>query len=168
MAKTRPTFSLTETAELIGVSRSTIERALRDGAPAVQIADRSRRQEWRLHVGDVAQWLIAQRVAKAEAAFLGEKGEVRRFKTRRLVAETILAEQRAEEELRRVVDVEYVTDRLTRFCAALRTQLSTVGAKVADRASAISQPTRIKELIDAELREALRSIDGAENIGAEK
>lgn len=167
MAKTRPTFSLSETATLIGVSRSTIERALRDGAPAVQVADRSRRQEWRLHVGDVARWLIAQKMAKIEAALQGEKGEIRRFKTRRLIAETILAEQHAEDELRRVVDVEYVTQKLSTFLERLRARLGGVGARVAARAAPISQPAQIKELIDADIREALRSAQEAEKAGAE-
>lgn len=61
------TYNLIETSEITGLSRSTLERALREGCPAIERADRDQRKEWRLCIADIIAFRILQKRKEAYA-----------------------------------------------------------------------------------------------------
>lgn len=167
-ASERRTFSMFEAATIIGVTRQTLAKWVNDGCPTVTKGDRSRGIEWEINIADVIGWREQRLIEEISAKYQDKGGATNEagYRTRRAAAEAVIAEIEAEETLHRVVDVEYVTQKLSQFLANLRTRMTGVGAKVAGRAASMKSPAQIKELIDAEIRESLRTIDGAEKIGA--
>lgn len=169
-ASERRTFSMFEAATIIGVTRQTLAKWVNDGCPVVTKGDRSRGIEWEINIADVITWLRQRDIEEISAKYQ-EKGGLTNeagYRTRKAAADAVIAEIEAEEALRRVVDVEYVAQKLSQFLSALRTRMTGVGAKVAGRAASMKSPAQIKELIDQEIRESLRTIDGADNIGADR
>jgi phage terminase Nu1 subunit (DNA packaging protein) len=163
----RRTFSIFEAAGLIGVHRNTLMKWINDGCPAVSRGDSKRGKEWEISLPDVWAWREQRLVDEISAQFRDKTGATNEagYRTRKAAADAIVAEIEAEEALRSVVDVEYVTQRISGFLADLRTKLSALGAKVAGRAATMTSAPAIKELIDQEIRESLRAVNGAERIG---
>lgn len=60
-------FNLADAAEITGLSRSTLERMLREGMPYVEHADRNRRKEWKLCLGYVFAFRAMQKRKEAYA-----------------------------------------------------------------------------------------------------
>lgn len=169
-AAERRTFSMFEAASIIGVTRQTLAKWLNDGCPAVTKGDRARGIEWEINVADVIRWREQRLIEEISAKYQDKGGATNEagYRTRRAAAEAVIAEIEAENALQQVVDVEYVTQKLAQFLASLRARMTGVGAKVAGRAASMKSAAQIKELIDAEIRESLRTIDGAENIGTDR
>lgn len=167
MAAERRTHSIFEAAGLIGVHRNTLMRWINDGCPAVSKGDSKRGKEWEISLSDVWAWREQRLIDEISAQFRDKTGATNEagYRTRKAAADAVVAEIEAEEALRTVVDVEYVTQKLTGFLSDLRAKLSAVGAKVAGRAASMSSAAAIKELVDQEVRESLRAINGAERIG---
>ena len=59
------TFSLNELAGLVGVTRQTVDRWLKQGCPFVEKADRDRGKEWRLSLPAVIEWREKRAVEQA-------------------------------------------------------------------------------------------------------
>lgn len=161
-------FSLFEACTVYGVHRNTLAKWIAEGCPVVTKGDRSRGVEWEICIADVVAWREQRLIEEISAQYQDKTGATNEagYRTRRAAADAVVAEIAAEEALRRVVDVDHVTGKLAGFLTALRARLTGVGAKVAGRAASISSAAKIKELIDQEIRESLRTIDGAEKIGA--
>jgi phage terminase Nu1 subunit (DNA packaging protein) len=169
-AAQKRTFSLFEAASILGVHRNTLAKWINDGCPVVTKGDRDRGIEWEICIADVIGWREERLIEEISAKYQ-EKGGLTNeagYRTRKAAADAVIAEIEAEEALRRVVDVEHVTSKLSQFLTNLRERMASVGAKVAGRAASMKSAAQIKELIDQEIRESLRTIDGAENIGADR
>jgi phage terminase Nu1 subunit (DNA packaging protein) len=167
MAAERRTHSIFEAAGLIGVHRNTLMKWINDGCPAVSRGDSKRGKEWEISLPDVWAWREQRLVEEIASQFRDKTGATNEagYRTRKAAADAIVAEIEAQEALRSVVDVEYVTQKLSSFLADLRGKLSSLGAKVAGRAASMTSPAAIKELVDQEVRESLRAVNGVERIG---
>lgn len=168
-APQKRTFSLFEAASILGVHRNTLAKWINDGCPVVTKGDRGRGVEWEICIADVIAWREQRLIEEISAKYQDKGGATNEqgYRVRKAAAEAVVAEIEAESALKRVVDVEYVTTKLATFLGNLRTRLSAVGAKAAGRSGLPAhQAAQMKELIDQEIRESLRTIDGAENVAA--
>lgn len=162
MPSERPVLSLCKAAALIGVHRNTPSKWLEEGCPAETRADRSRGIEWGIHLPDVIAWRVDTSIAAAIAAY-GDGATVTKDEGQR----RIIAEVAADEALHRVVLVPDVADLVAQEYAAARSQLQTVGAKVAGRAAMMTNAVGIQDLVDDAIREALMTLiadDRANNL----
>jgi hypothetical protein len=124
-----PTFSLAETADLMGISRSTLERALKNGCPFVERADRDKRQEWKLRIGDVMDWMLDEKRKKLEAKLRARHGLTDDDDgSRKRAAEALRAELLAEEEEGRLIDVEKVRRQIDDLFDQIRAKLGSGAA----------------------------------------
>lgn len=167
MAKQGRTFSLFEASSIIGVTRQTLAKWLADGCPAVTRADRSRGVDWEISIAEVMDWRIRKAVDDAVARYEGDAGKISREEAdrRTAVARMITSEIEADEALGKVVAVADVADAVTQEYGPLRTQLQSVGAKVAGRAATMTSAPAIQELVDAAIVESLEALKYDRRLG---
>lgn len=161
MAAERRTFSISEAAGLVGVHRNTLAKWINEqGCPAVSKGDAKRGKEWEIHLPDVWKWygeLLRAEADERAAAIAGASGKISRDEAdrRTAVAKAIAAEIETEEALRRVVPIADVAEMVAKDYAAIRTRLTSLGAKVAGRAATMTSAPAIQELIDDAVIEAI-------------
>ncbi|WP_374371704.1 hypothetical protein [Dongia sp.] len=73
-AAEEPSYSLADAAEITGLSRSTLERLLREGLPYIERADRDRRKEWKLCIGYIIAFRALQKRKEAYAKLRRQQG----------------------------------------------------------------------------------------------
>lgn len=139
--------SLVQAAATFGVHRNTLSKWIDQGCPVVSKADRDRGREWEISIPDVIDWRIKRAVADAVSSVEGDDGKVSRDEAdrRRAVANAISAEVAADEDLKSVMSRFDGESMLSDFCQALRSGLSNVGAKIANRTAAMTRPAEIRD-----------------------
>jgi len=150
------TYSLTETASLLGKHRNTVKGWLSQGCPVVTKADRARGVEWALSIPDVVGWLV-DRAAKDAAD--GAEGDVSRISKdeadrRKAVAQAIAEEVNTAELLDEVLNRHDAAADIAAFAVSLRAGLASVSGKIAGRAASMTVPAEIQEFIEAEMNKA--------------
>lgn len=152
-------------ANICGVSLPTIDAWIRKNCPVVERGSRGR--QWRFDSAAVIDWRIKQAVDAATSGLLDKDGKTSKDEAdrRRAVANAITAEVEADEMLKSVVSRFDAESCVADFCQALRSGFSNAGSKIAGRAAAMTSPTEIRDLCEAEFN---RSFEAAEKDLAEK
>lgn len=157
--QTGRTVNRAELAGFFGISLPTVDSWLRKGCPIVERGSKGR--EAKFDSAAVIAWRVKSAVADATSG-LGDgvdkvsKDEADR---RRAVANAITAEVEADEAIRSVLSRFDVESSYADFAQALRSSLSTTGAKIANRTAAMTNPAQIRDFCQAEIN---RAFDAAE------
>lgn len=160
-------FSVVEAAALIGVHRNTLTAWLKEGCPAERKANADLGVSWEVYLPDVIEWRTEQRIEAAVSSLDGgEKVSEDEARRRRMLAQAIQEEIKADEALRRVAAIADVADRVASEYAAVRSHLQAVGAKVAGRAATMTNAPAIQDLVDDAIREALEAMQYDRSLGA--
>lgn len=152
-------------AQLCGVTLPTIDAWIRKDCPVVERGGQGK--EWKFDSAAVIEWRIAKAVEQAVAGMGGDKGSVSKDQadTRRAIAMAIKAEVEADEALKAVVYRHEVEADIAAFVQTLRLGLGNASAKIAGRATSMTNAAEIEDLCHAELN---RSFDGAKTELAER
>lgn len=146
-----------ELASLCGVSLPTVDAWVRRGCPARQRGSKGR--EWEFDTAAVIDWRIDQKAQDVAASLQGEAGQISKDEAdrRKAVANAITAEVAADEALRVVVSRHDAAADVAGFCQVLKSGLSNAAAKIASRATTITNAPEIEEMVQAEMNRAFRS-----------
>ena len=153
-------------AQLCGVTLPTVDAWVRKDCPVVERGGTGK--EWKFDSAAVIEWRIAKAVENAVAGLGGDKGAAvskDQADTRRAIAMAIKAEVEADEALKAVVYRHEVESDIASFCQTLRIGLGNASAKIAGRATSMTNAAEIEDLCHAELN---RSFDGAKTELAER
>ena len=152
-------------ASVFAVSLPTIDAWVRKGCPVVERGGTGR--EWQFDTAAVIEWRTAKAVEDAVAGMGGDKSSVTKDQadTRRAIALAIKAEVEADEALKAVVYRQEVETDILAFCQALRIGLGNASAKIAGRATSMTNAAEIEDLCHGELN---RSFEGAKTELAER
>ncbi len=148
-------------ANICAVSLPTIDAWVRKDCPVVERGGSGR--EWKFDTAAVIDWRIAKAMSDAAAGMSGEKGGVTtkdQADTRRAIALAIKAEVEADEALKAVVYRHEVEADVASFCQVLRTGLGNASAKIASRASTMSNAAEIEDMAHTELNRAFEGARG--------
>lgn len=158
---TKKTYSLAEAAAIIGKNRTTVKEWLDRGAPYVRKADRSSGREWQLSIADLWDWYDQYRSEQIAAQFTDQTGQITKEEAdrRRAIALAITAEVDAAQALDQVVSRQDAEADLAAFCQALRNGLTSAIARIASRATMITNAAEIQSLCQAEIN---RSYEAAQ------
>jgi phage terminase Nu1 subunit (DNA packaging protein) len=152
------TFSMNELATLLGVTRQTLDRWVKQGCPYVERADRDVGKEWRLSLPAVVEWRERQAVEKAVGDTRGlslEAARERKMAAEAGIAEAQLARIRAEQvSLNEVLQI--VGDKL----AVVSTRMKGVGPKVAPLVGPVTDIGECRRIIDDAIVEAIHELTG--------
>ncbi len=149
-------------AQLCGVTLPTIDAWVRKDCPVVERGGTGK--EWRFDSAAVMDWRIAKAVEQAVAGMGGDKagGAISKdaADTRRAIAMAIKAEVEADEALKAVVYRHEVEADIAAFCQTLRIGLGNASAKIAGRATSMTNAAEIEDLCHAETEPLLRGRRG--------
>ena len=153
-SKTGRIVSRVDLASLCGVSLTTVDTWLRKGCPIVERGSKGR--EARIDLAAVVDWRIKTAVADAVSGIEGDDGRVSKDEAdrRRAVANAISAEVAADEDLKSVMSRFDGEAMMSDFCQALRSALSNVGAKIANRTAAMTRPAEIRDFCQEAVNKA--------------
>jgi phage terminase Nu1 subunit (DNA packaging protein) len=156
------TYSLVQTAAILGVHRNTLSKWIDQGAPVQSKADRSRGVEWEISIPAVIEWRITKAVEEAVSGYADESGKITREEAdrRRAVAQAIVAEVEADQVLGQVVARSDAEADMAAFCMVLKTGLANAAAKIAARGAVMTNPPEIQEFCEAELNRAFDAAQG--------
>jgi phage terminase Nu1 subunit (DNA packaging protein) len=154
----RRTYSLSEAAKILEVSRNTLMRWLDDGCPSIERGDKAAGKEWRLSIRNIVEW--REEVASLEERKRWEHADTSELTAeeadrRRKVALMVQEEAKADEVLGSLVRVADVEQDYAERCASMRSKLEQIGAQVAGRAAALTDTREIQTLVDRRIREAV-------------
>lgn len=162
-------YSVVEASALIGIHRNTLTAWLKDGCPAERKANAELGIAWEVHLPDVIEWMAQRRVEAAVSSLDGgEKVSEDEARRRRVLAQAIQEEIKADEALRRVVQIADVCDRVASEYAAVRSHLQAVGSKVAGKAATLTSAPEIQGLVDDAIREALEAMQYDRSLGPDR
>ncbi|MRI57711.1 Terminase small subunit (DNA packaging protein Nu1) [Methylobacterium sp. DB1607] len=152
----RGPFSQKRIAALLDVHRNTVAKWIDEGCPVVQRADRDRGIEWELSLPEIVEWRISRSVQSAVAGYQGDAGLITKEEAdrRRAVANAITAEISADEALRSVVSRHDAVADMATFCQVLKTGLANMAAKVAARATTMTNASEIEAMAQTEMNRA--------------
>lgn len=152
----RGPFSQKRIAALLEVHRNTVAKWIDEGCPVVQRADRDRGIEWELSLPEIVEWRISRSVQSAVAGYQGDAGLITKEEAdrRRAVANAITAEISADEALRSVVSRHDAVADMATFCQVLKTGLANMAAKVAARATTMTNASEIEAMAQTEMNRA--------------
>jgi phage terminase Nu1 subunit (DNA packaging protein) len=148
-------------ADVFGVSLFTIDEWVRAHAPAVQRASKKPYKEWQFETSEIYQWLLDRAVKINNGDDVGENTMAEaKLRERAAIAglrELELAERRGE-----LVLIGDVAKRVEEEYAVVKSHLRAIPGRMAQPLSAESDPTKIENLLKAEVDCAL---DGLSNGG---
>jgi hypothetical protein len=154
--------SLSHIASVLGIHRNTIAGWLKKGCPSVQAADPARGVEWKLEIPAVFAWRIDHAVKDALASYADAAGGISKDEAdrRRAVALAIVAEIEADEALKSVVSRQDAEADMASFCQTLKQGLSNASARIASRATSMTNAPEIQDLVQEELNRSFRAAQG--------
>lgn len=143
-----------ELASLCGVSLPTVDNWVEKGCPYVERGSKGR--EWQFDSAAVIDWRIQRAVENAVSGYEDTSGNVSREEAdrRRAVANAITAEIAADEALRSVVSRHDAVADMATFCQVLKTGLANMAAKVAARATTMTNASEIEAMAQTEMNRA--------------
>lgn len=151
MAKGREVNRI-ELAEIFGVARTTVDAWVRRGCPGSP--SRGRGRERRFNTRDVSEWLRDQARADAES---DEPLDEYALKLRKLAAETTQAELELAISLRQVAPIDEFERARALENATIRANVMNVPSRVISLLIGETNEARFKEVLAAELVQALES-----------
>jgi len=148
--------SLVRLSGFFGVHRNTVSSWVKKGCPYIQKADRSRGQEWKFSTAEVAQW----RTDQAVHDLIGDTASVDKeeLQTRKLAAETTIAEIEAATRRGEVADLVEIEKQWTNTMIELRSRLRQLPARVAPQILGVKNLGEIKEVLLDEVDETLTTL----------
>lgn len=153
-----------ELAGIFGVTIPTIDQWVRDGMP---VADRPNQKgaEWTFETSQAIDWKIGKaleekRRRKRDSAEGGDAGDdpIKGAQVRKLIAEAEIKEQKAALAKREVVRVDDAAMILSAAIGNAKGKLLGMGSKVAPLVAMESEESACRDIIDAEVREALEEL----------
>jgi phage terminase Nu1 subunit (DNA packaging protein) len=155
--------NLETTAQLFGVAPNTLRSWIRQGAPVLQPAKKSRGVEWKLDFAEISNWAIARAVADAATKTNDKEGNISKDEAerRKAIANAVIAEVEADDALKNVVSTSDAIELRDEFVGAIRKHVMLIPARTAERISTMSDPNAIRELIDAEFNVAFLAAQAA-------
>lgn len=158
MASSGQTFSLNETASLLGVTRQSVDRWMKLGCPYVERADPRTGKQWQLSLPDVVGW----RERRAVEAAIGDtsKLDIDEARRRKTAAEAALAELELAKQRGEVVAISVVQQVVGDQLSACRSKLLGVAVKTGPLVAPLLEPKECTAAIDAAQREALDELIG--------
>ena len=163
---TMQTFSMNELAGLLGVTRQTVDRWLKQGCPYVEKADRDRGREWQLSLPGVVEW--RERRAVEQAVGDTSKLDIDEARRRKTAAEAALAELELSKLRSEVVSLSVVSEVIGDQLSACRARLLSLPTKIAPLVAPLTNIIECRDAIDAAVREALDEISGYDGVGGDR
>lgn len=141
-------------ATLCGVSLPTIDSWVENGCPFIERG--SKGVEWKFDSAAVIDWRMQRAVENAVSTAGDENSKARREDAdcRRAIANAVVAEIAADEALKGVVSRHDAVADMATFCQVLKTGLSNMAAKVAARATTMTNAPEIEAMAQAEMNRA--------------
>ena len=139
-------------ADTFGVAGSTVDGWVRRGLPVVQRG--SKGVAWQFNTSDVASWL-EQRASERQG--VGETDE-KALRARKLAAEAAKIELELARARGDLVPLKQLERALANTFAELKTNMRTVPSRVATALIGEESETRIKQVILAEIDQALEAL----------
>jgi len=157
------TFSLNELAGLVGVTRQTVDRWLKQGCPFVEKADRDRGKEWRLSLPAVIEWREKRAVEQA----IGDTSrlDIDEARRRKTAAEAALAELDLSVKRGEVIALSVASEVIGDQLSACRARLLSLPTKISPLVAPLTNIIECRDVIDAAVREALDEISGLDGTG---
>jgi len=172
--KPSPERPLREAALELGCDGRTLLSWTERGCPVATRGAQAQRRGWRFRVADVVAWLREREREQSETRYASELAELRaalagagpvsvsmshaEAKRRRAVAESRLAEFRANVLERRLADVDLVVAEVARDYAGVRARVLQIANRAAPRLVGIEDHATAFELLHEEACEALRDL----------
>lgn len=145
--------SINDTADIFGVSSSTVDKWLRQGCPYVEKGNKSK--AWVINSAEVSKWLRAREV-EALGVDTTTADELRK---RKLAAETGKAELELAKSRGDVIPLRRVERALSNTFAEFRIRLLNIPGRVATQIIGESEEDKIKAAVRDELLLALNVLD---------
>jgi len=159
VAKSRQ-VSLKELAAILDRDRNTISKWLDAGLPFVEKADVSIGKPWIFDSAEVVRWL-ENRAAEATAEKLGASmdGKMSEAEAKRLraVSNAIIDGIAAAEDVKTVVRISYVRERVSTDYSEIRSHLSALPDAISSRVASKDAP-KVKEITEEQVRNMLKSL----------
>jgi terminase small subunit / prophage DNA-packing protein len=155
--------NLQVTAELFGVTRNTVSGWIRQGAPALEKANRANGQVWKLDAAAIADWAVERAAADAATQTSDKEGNISHAEAdrRRAIAQAIVTEVEADDALKNVVSTSDAIELRDEFVGAIREQVMLIPARTAERIAAMKDPNQIRGLIEGEYNTAFLAAQAA-------
>lgn len=160
------TFSMNELAGLMGVTRQTIDRWLKQGCPFVERADRDRGREWALSLPAVIEW--REKLAVERAIGDTSKLDIDEARRRKTAAEAALAELELTKQRGEVVALSVVATVIGDQLSACKARLLSIPTKVSPLVATATNVQECRDLLDGAVREALDEITGLDGSGRDR
>lgn len=141
-----------ELAEIFGVSLNTVSSWVRNGCPFEEKGRQGK--PWKFNTRDVAEWNREQ--AQIEATGEGPMDEME-LKLRKLAAEAALNELELAKQRKLVAPIDEFERARAMENATLRTNIMNVPSRVVSQLIGETSEARFKEVLAAELIQALES-----------
>ena len=145
-------------ADVFGVSLHTIDTRIRRGMPYKQKADSSKGLEWEFDTAECINWMIDRAKAEAEPSQIPAKDLQKELITRKLTAETEIAEL---ELLKKKEQVVFISDAIAATANAvtvLRQRFLTLPRRIAPLVLGETDEEIAKELIEREVIDVLEEL----------
>jgi phage terminase Nu1 subunit (DNA packaging protein) len=155
--------NLETTAQLFGVAPNTLRSWIRQGAPVLQQANKSRGVEWKLDAAAIADWCVERAVADVATKTNDKDGNISKDEAerRKAIANAVIAEVEADDALKNVVSTSDAIKLRDEFVDTIREQVMLIPQRTAERIAAMADPNAIRELIDAEFNIAFLAAQAA-------
>lgn len=152
------TFSMNELAGLLGVTRQTVDRWMKQGCPFVEKADRDRGREWSLSLPAVVEW----REKRAVELAIGDtsKLDIEEARRRKTAAEAALAELDLAKQRGEVVSLAVIANVIGDQLSSCKARLLSIPSKVSPLIAATVDVQECRDLLESAVREALDEITG--------
>lgn len=153
-----------ELAGIFGVTIPTIDQWVRDGMP---VADRPNQKgaEWTFETSQAIYWKIGKAIedkrrrrSGAAEGVAPDGDPIKLAQVRKLIAEAEIKEQKAALAKREVVRVDDAAMVLSAAIGNAKGKLLGLGSKVAPLVAMESEEGACRDIIDAEVREALEEL----------
>lgn len=152
--------SLKELAAILDRDRNTISKWLDAGLPFVEKAEVSIGKPWIFDTAEVVRWL-ENRAAETTAEKLGASidGKMSEAEAKRLraVSNAIIDGIAAAEDIKTVVRISYVRERVSADYAEIRSHLSALPDAISSRVVSKDAP-KVKEIAEEQVRNMLKSL----------
>jgi len=145
--------NIRECADIFGVAETTIDKWLKQGCPYHTKGGRNR--QWEINTKEVSNWL-REREAAASGADTTTADELRK---RKLAAETERAELDLALARGDVIKLDKVERALVNTFVEFRTRIRSAPQRCGQLLLGVDDETRIKEIILAEVDQALEAFD---------
>src|ERR1043165_7652711 len=160
------TFSMNELAGLLGVTRQTVDRWMKQGCPFGEKADRDRGREWALSLPAVCEWREKRAVEQA----IGDTSslDIEEARRRKIAAEAALCELELSKQRGEVVSLSVVANVIGDQLSACKAKLLSIPSKVSPLVATTGDVQECRDLLDSAVREALDEITGLDGPGGDR